>query len=368
VRPRLLVAAILVVGLTAGTLTSTADADDPAPAVPRSFTIVASGDVLLHRPLWAAGQRYARGTGAVYDFRPMFWAVQALVSAADLAICHLETPLAPRGTGPTTYPLYGVPGEIVPALAWAGYDRCSTASNHSLDKGVAGIDTTLGVMDAVGMGHAGTARTPAEAGPSLFDVKGVRVAHLSYTYSFNGLRLPRGEPWRANLIDSGRILADAAAARGAGAEFVIASLHWGYEGSRFVSRYQQMVAAAITQPGGVDLILGHHAHVVQPIGNVNGKWVVYGMGNHISNMGGSTTFSATSQDGALVQVTVSEQPGGGFAAAPPVVQPTWVERRSFVIVPLLAFLADPATTGAWRRLLQASVDRTRRVVGPFVPA
>jgi poly-gamma-glutamate synthesis protein (capsule biosynthesis protein) len=297
----------------------------------------------------------------------MFHAVRPLVSAADLAICHLETPLALPFTRPTTFPLYGVPWQIVPALQWAGYDRCSTASNHSMDKGAAGIDYTLRMLDAYGVGHSGMARTPAEAGPSLIDVRGVRVAHLSYTYGLNGLRLPAGQPWRANLIDASRILADSAAARAAGAEFVIASLHWGNEGSAIVSRYQQLVAAAITVPGGVDLILGHHAHVVQPIGNVNGKWVVYGMGNHLSNMGGTKTFSATSQDGAMVQVTVTEQPGGGFAAAAPVVQPTWVERTSFVIVPLLAYLADPATTGSWRRMLQASAERTWRVVGPFMP-
>ena len=94
-----------------------------------------------------------------YDFTPMFWAVRPIVDAVDLAVCHLETPVAPPGTAPDgSYPTYGVPAQIAPALAASGFDRCSVASNHSLDKGEAGIDSTLNALDAAGLGHAGMAR------------------------------------------------------------------------------------------------------------------------------------------------------------------------------------------------------------------
>ena len=83
-----------------------------------------------------------------------------------------------------------MPAEIAAGITAAGFDRCSLASNHVMDKGAAGIDATLAAFDAVGLGHAGMARTPEEAGPQLFDVNGITVAHLSYTFSYNGMPMP----------------------------------------------------------------------------------------------------------------------------------------------------------------------------------
>jgi hypothetical protein len=332
----------------------------------RSFTLAASGDILVHTPVRAAAARYGRLAGRTFDFRPMFAAVRPLISSADLAICHLETPIAPPGQPFTSYPRYGVPPEIAVAIADAGYDRCSTASNHSLDKGSAGVVTTLDALDAAGVGHSGTARSPDEAQPAVFTVGGIRVAHLSYSFSFNGLRLPAGEPWRANLIDPARILADAALARSRGAEYVIASLHWGNEGSQQVTAQQLSVGRAITVPGGVDLVLGHHAHVVQPIGAANNHWIVYGLGNILSNMGGSPAFGPRSQDGAVVTLRVAEQPDGTFFTTQPVVHPTWVDRGSFVIVPVREALADPALAPRLRAPLVASLRRAQQVAGPFL--
>lgn len=360
---RRLVAAVVVLGVLLGA--GVAGAQE-APPPPRSFTIAATGDLLLHSPLWSAGQRYGRATGQAYDFRPMFDGVRPIISAADLAICHLETPFAPPGQRITTYPLFGVPAQLAQAIASAGYDRCSTASNHSLDRGTAGIDATLDALDANGVGHHGTARRPEEAAPSIVDVKGVRVAHLSYTYWFNGLRLPSGQPWRSNQIDPARIVADATAARAAGAEYVIVSLHWGTETVAAPNRYQRDVANAVTASGAIDLIIGHHAHVLQPIEQVNGVWVVYGLGNFLSNMGGTRTFGPPSQDGAILQVNVIERPEGGFATQVPGIVPTWVERGPYLIRPVVPHLADPATPRSVRSALQGSLTRTRRVLGPYV--
>ena len=78
-----------------------------------------------------------------------------------------------------------------------------------MDKGAAGIDATLAAFDAAGLGHAGMARTPEEAGPQLFDVNGIPIAHLSYTFGYNGMPVANGEPWRSNLIDPDRIVAEA---------------------------------------------------------------------------------------------------------------------------------------------------------------
>jgi poly-gamma-glutamate capsule biosynthesis protein CapA/YwtB (metallophosphatase superfamily) len=139
----------------------------------------------------------------------MLAALRVVHDRVDLAVCHLETPIAPEGEAYSTMPLYGVPAAIADAIAAAGFDRCSTASNHTVDRGLAGIDRTVDVLEAAGISQVGMARRPAEIEPSVFDVAGVTVGHLSYTWSYNGLSLPDGQEWRSALIDPDRIVADA---------------------------------------------------------------------------------------------------------------------------------------------------------------
>ncbi|HEX9260832.1 MAG TPA: CapA family protein [Acidimicrobiales bacterium] len=340
-------------------------APSPSPPTPRSFTVAATGDILLHKTVWSAAARYGRASAQRFDFRPMFAEVRPVLSAADLAICHLETPIAPAFAPLSSYPSFGVPAEIAQAIAWAGYDRCSTASNHSLDRGKPGIDRTLDVLDAQGVGHSGTARNAAEAAPQVFEVNGVRVSHLSYTYWFNGYRLWKDQPWRANQIDPARIVADAATARSLGAEYVIVSLHWGTEGLSTANAYQKAVAAAVTASGQIDLVLGHHAHVVQPIAVVNGHWVAYGLSNFLSGMFPTGRAGPRVADGMIVQFRITERPEGGFNTSAPSVVPTWVQQWSYVVTPT-AQRGDLRWSAYVRRLLGASEARTRRVVGPYV--
>ena len=145
--------------------------------------MVGSGDVLLHDALWTLAQHDAADEGrAGYDFAPLFASVKPVVAGADLAICHMETPLGPPDGPFSNYPIFTVPPQVAPALADLGYDSCSTASNHSLDQGEAGVVRTLDALDAAGIRHAGTARSADEAAsPTLLPANGVVVAHLSYT-------------------------------------------------------------------------------------------------------------------------------------------------------------------------------------------
>jgi poly-gamma-glutamate synthesis protein (capsule biosynthesis protein) len=365
----LLVAATVAVLLAVASAPS-AHGEDPAPApapTPRSFTIMAVGDVLAHPGVTTAAARYGRASQQRYDYRPMFVGVAPLISRADLAICHLEAPIAPPGQRFTGYPVFGTPPEVVQGVASAGFDRCSVASNHSIDRGTAGIDATLNTLDAYGVGHSGTARTPEEAATlPIITVNGVRVAHLSYTFGLNGSHLPKGQPWRVNLIDPARIVADARTARAAGAEYVVVSLHWGVDGASWITAYQRTIADQITRDGQIDLILGAHPHLLQPISQVNGTWVVWSMGNFLTNMGGGGQ-GPRYEDGAVFEVRITERPGGGFATVPPVVHPTWVQRGGvFLVRPVQEQLADPAQPMAIRLQLAASLARTRRVLGPFL--
>jgi Bacterial capsule synthesis protein PGA_cap len=327
----------------------------------RGFTLIASGDVLTHGPVLWQARAYGRRVGQPYDFRPMFADIRAIVARADLALCHLEVPLSRNGRDISSWPAFNAPPQLAAALRWAGYDACSTASNHSMDQGPQGVAATLDVMDAAGLRHAGMARNANEAHTSIVEVRGLRVGLLSYTYGLNSGRLPPDRPWLVKLIDPRRIVNDARAARRAGAQFVVVLLHWGQEYRSTPTPSQRELAKRLLGAPEVDLILGHHVHVVQPIERVAGKWVAYGMGNSLSNQTPSCC-AAGSQDGVLVKVTVGEH-GGRLRVRQMRYVPTWVEHPSFRIRPVLTALADRSLPTATRRALQAVRDRTRRAVG-----
>lgn len=330
-----------------------------------------TGDFLWHSPLWRQAERNAVEAGqpyGSYDFRPMLDEIATHVSGVDLAVCHLETPIAPTGEAFSTHPDgYGVPAETVEAIAAAGFDRCSTASNHTLDRGLAGIDRTVAVLEANGLGQSGMARDPVEIEPRTFEVRGFTVSHLSYTFSYNGRRMPDGQHWRSAVIDEARILDDAATARDLGAELVIVSLHWGVEGSHRVGSDQRRLAEALTASGDVDLIVGHHAHVLQPIEQINGVWVLFGLGNIISNLPTSDRFPAASQDAALALLSAERAPDGSIVLSRPMLIPTWVDRNNgWVVRSIPDHLADPATRDGLRDQLERSLGRTTAIVGDYL--
>ncbi|HEY8374367.1 MAG TPA: CapA family protein [Pseudonocardiaceae bacterium] len=249
---------------------------------PERFTLVASGDVLIHTPLIAQSVAEGRARGG-RDFRPLFSGVQPVVSEADLAICHLEVPLGDADGPFRGYPVFNAPPEVAEALAATGYDACTTASNHTLDQGEQGVATTLEALDAAGIRHTGSARTKQEAEqPLLLEVNGARVGLVSFTYGFNGFQRPQGKEWMANLLDVEEVLAQARAARRAGADVVVVALHWGAEYQHAPTEEQQALARQLLPDPDIDLIIGHHAHVVQPFERIGDEWVAYGLGNHVA--------------------------------------------------------------------------------------
>lgn len=344
-----------------------AEPPPPPPPPPRTFTIAATGDILVHSSVWEKAREYGLASGQGFDFRPMFRKVKGILSAADLAICHLETPLSPDNRNLSSYPIFNVPKEVADAVAFAGYDACSTASNHSLDQGPDGIAATLRALDAAGIEHAGMARNKAEARrPTLLEVNGVTVGHLSYSYGFNGFVPPSARPWVANRIDPPAIMDEARRARERGAEFVVVSLHWGTEYATAPTAFQLDVAGQLAKAPAIDLILGHHAHVVQPIGRIGSKYVVYGMGNLLSNMT-SSLGSAGVQDGVIVHLLVEER-GKRFAVKRVTYTPTWVEQgTTWRILPVAVMLDARTTPDATRGLLEASWSRTVSAIESLGP-
>jgi poly-gamma-glutamate synthesis protein (capsule biosynthesis protein) len=253
-------------------------------AGPVSVTVALTGDVLVHNTVWQAAAREAvqRGERARFDFRPLLAPIRPIIAGADLALCHLETPLAPAGGPYSGYPLFSTPAEVATALRWTGYDACSTGSNHSVDQGAAGLLRTLWDLDRVGLRHTGTGRTAAEARqPVLFDVDGLRIGWLEYTWGTNGLRVPGNAA--VNLADPGRILRDARRARRLGADAVLVGLHWGEEYRHAPSAAQLELARRLARSPDITVVYGHHAHVVQPIRRLRGTWVLFGLGNLLAD-------------------------------------------------------------------------------------
>jgi len=332
----------------------------------RSFTITAGGDILIHRAIAQLADAQAPGEG-VYDFTPMLAPLEPWVGEADLAICHLEGALDPENTELSYYPRFNAPHEVADALAAAGYDACSTAGNHTLDHGFTGLADTLAVLDQAGIRHAGSARSAAERLPNLYEVNEVIVGHLAYTYGTNGLRLTGDQPWAVNVIGDGEgILADARWARQHGAEFVIVSLHWGNEYQVAPTGEQVALAERLLSSPDVDLILGTHVHVVQPIGRVGDEVVVYGMGNEIANMWAYDGHTGT-EDGILVHLTVRES-GERFVVDEVSYTPTWVDPVSKAVLPVAHTLAygPLANRAALAASLARSVDRVTMLDPPGV--
>ncbi len=377
----MLLVAALVAGLAAcGSDEPTADrapnrsapAETPTPTPsptpePRAFTVVATGDVLLHERLWRQAENDVSQTGnAPMDFAPQLANLAPVVSAADLAICHLEVPLAPAGGPYEGYPSFSGPPQILPALVATGFDACTTASNHTFDKGADGVARTLDDLDAAGLAHAGSARTPDEAdSTTIIDVATeqgpVRLALLSYAYGFNGIPYPNGETWRANEIDEATILADATTARQRGAEVVVVAMHWGTEYDQEPSAQQRDLAPRLIASPNVDLLLGHHAHVVQPLENFGGEWVVYGMGNLMAN---HAEPEGPKAEGLLTRFTFTENLAARtFTASAAEYLPLY-QTYEFPIevldVPAALSSGDTGTTSAAR--LETALARTTEVV------
>ncbi|MDX1450455.1 MAG: CapA family protein, partial [Acidimicrobiia bacterium] len=310
------------------------------PARP-TVTLAFTGDTLIHLTVTTQAARDGARRGVRFDFGPMVERVRPLVEPADLALCHLEVPLDPTSTGVSGYPLFNAPAEVADGLADIGFDGCSTASNHSLDQGIEGILDTLEVLERRGLGSAGMFADQQTAGAATrYRLDDLDVAHLSATFSLNGLRLPAGREWMLQRIVEDQILTAAADARRSGADFVILSLHCCTEYQTPPTPFQRQVARRLIGSPDIDLIVGHHAHVIQPVEQVGDEYIVYGLGNFLSGQ----QFEPRVSDGVVVYADISPR-GEHWSVREISAAPTRVVDGSYRIVPV------SAATASWHRTM-----------------
>ena len=338
-----------VVWLGAGSAV-TATARVSKPAIP--ITVEVNGDLLVHSPVWQQALRDGHGH---YDFFPMLREIAPYIKSADLAICHIETPMTPRP--PTGYPVFNTPPALTLAIKRAGWRICDTASNHSVDEGQYGIDETGAALDRAGVLHTGSSASQAAQNRTLMvTVKGVKIAFLAYTEMTNGI--PPPHPWSVNLASIQGVRGAARQARRRGARVVIVNFHWGQEFQAQPTAFQQQLASALTTDPDITAIVGQHVHVVQPIVRVHRKLVVYGEGQLLSNMSPACCPIQT-EDGMLVFLHIVVD-GSTSKVASISYLPTWDRHPDYTVLPIADALRRHQAPPS---VLRASYQRTTSVVG-----
>lgn len=264
----------------------------PTQVKPQKLTLALSGDLLWHRDLMASVQADAKAAksskGEIYE--PLLEHVAPVLTAADVAICNNEVPFAPPGVTPVGYPRFAAAASTTEAYKIMGFDACTTATNHSLDHGYKALSHTLDVLQKqLNITTVGTYRSAEEAAaPSIHTTaSGVKIGMLVGTYASN-MGYDSARPWLIDTLDAKAMTAKARKAKEAGADIVIAVIHGGDEYKTAPNEQQVAMAEALTKSPDIDIVYGHHAHTVQPVRKINGKWVFFGVGNLVAQMMPST--------------------------------------------------------------------------------
>ena len=314
------------------------------------------GDAMQHAPQITAAQQ-ADGT---YDYSPCFENLREDIAWADLAVVNLECPLG--GKPYTGYPCFSAPDSYAQQLKDIGFDLFLTANNHCLDRRDKGLVRTCQVLDSLGIPHIGTypdQATRDKSIPRIINVKGMKIAFLDYTYGTNGI--PIQSNVIVDFIDQQQIADDIALARERGAHAICVNLHWGIEYQLKPVASQRTLADWLVSQG-VDLIIGGHPHVVEPMEMRYSKefeknvLLVYSMGNFISNQSDIDT-----RGGAMVKVSLRMENGRAVIVEPRYklffVQKPVARGQNYVLIPeARPDLLRPDSKGEFTRFMQRTHD------------
>ena len=263
-----------------------------------NFNLVATGDILCHNTQYF--DAYNSSTGE-YDFNYVFENVVKYIEPADIAISSLETTFAGQDRGYSNYPTFNSPDSLITAVKNAGVDIISTAGNHCLDYGFSGLSRTIDILNENGLEHLGTYKSEEEQNSILYkNIENVKIAFLNYTYGTNGIPIPEGKEFCVNLIDKDLISSQIAKAKNEGADVIVACMHWGTEYLTTQNDEQEELADFLFK-NGVDIIIGNHPHVAEPMekrsvtledGTVKDCFVIYALGNFTADQNYANTRSS----------------------------------------------------------------------------
>ena len=244
------------------------------------------------------------------DFSTVCEDIKNYTLSSDITIGSLETTFAGKEKGYSNYPTFNTPDSLATALKDIGVDVVSLAGNHALDYGYNGLCRTIDVFDNIGLSHLGTYKTAEYQEKILIkDVKGVKIAFINYTYGTNGIPLPSGKDFCVNLIDKDFIKKQINQAKEQNVDMIVACMHWGTE-YRTTANSEQKDLANFLFENGVDVILGNHPHVLEPMekktitlqdGTTKDVFVVYALGNFTADQRDEIT-----RDSAILNLTITK--------------------------------------------------------------
>ncbi|MBD8068175.1 CapA family protein [Bacillus sp. PS06] len=246
-----------------------------------SMTLAAIGDLLIHSTVYNDAK-----TGDTYDFNPMFSAVKEYLEKPDLTIANQETIIGGSEIGLSTYPSFNSPFELADSLKDNGIDIVTIANNHTLDRGEKAILNATNYFDQIGMEYVGGYKSEEDKSKiRVINRNGINISFLSYTYGTNGIPVPSGKEYLVNLIDLPTIKKEISEAKKV-SDLVSVSMHWGNEYQRLPSDEQVYLGKEIAN-AGADIIIGHHPHVLQPMGWIEREdggqtFIIYSLGNFLS--------------------------------------------------------------------------------------
>ena len=256
------------------------------------------GDIMCHNSQYKDAYDSKNNT---YDFSYVFSDIKEYISSADIAIGNLETTFAGKERGYSNYPRFNTPEQLATNLKDFGIDVVSTANNHCMDTNYTGLVSTLKYLDEAGISHTGTNETEEQQNQILVkDVNGIKIAFLSFTYGTNGITIPVDKSFAVNLIDEDLILRQIKLAKEQNPDLICVSMHWGIEYQLKQNQEQEKLKDLLFN-NGVDIILGSHPHVLQPMknetitlddGSTKDCFVIYSLGNFMSGQTKENTRSS----------------------------------------------------------------------------
>ena len=260
----------------------------PTEPDPITIHMAATGDIMCH--LTNIKNAY-NSTTKDYDFTNVFKNIAKYTKNADITVGNLETTFAGKSRGYTGYPTFNTPEVLGKNLRDIGFDVICTANNHSMDKGYSGLESTLNYLDEYRLEHYGTSRSEKEQDTILVkDVNGIKIAFLAYTYGTNGITVPKDKSYCVNLIDKDLIKEHIALAKEQNVDVICVNMHWGAEYKLTPNSTQKDLADFLFK-NGVDIILGSHPHVLEPMekrtvtledGTTKDGFIIYSLGNFVS--------------------------------------------------------------------------------------
>ena len=278
-----------------------------------TFTLTAIGDVMCHNTQYM--DAYDSDTGT-YDFSYVFDNISSYTKTADICIGNLETSFAGEDRGYSNYPTFNSPDSLADSLKSIGVDVLSTAGNHALDMGFSGLSRTIDVLDKADISHLGTYKTQEDQDKVLIKyVKGVKIAFIDYTYGTNGISVPSDKKFCINLIDKDLIKKHIETAKNQNADMIVACMHWGTEYQTKQNSEQEKLADFLFQ-NGVNVIIGNHPHVIQPMekrtvtledGSTRDGFVVYALGNFICDQNAVNT-----RDSIILNLKITKHTDGSI--------------------------------------------------------